>query len=84
MSLIKLLWRGELSLPMTYWAYGVGGVFLISFFMILTLTTVSSFGLLMGLLLFKALYMIFISVAIWRSADKYEGNRAGPFLPSLQ
>lgn len=81
MNLIKQLWRGELPLVLTYWAYGVGGNIAMKLFL-LTLA-VAMPVLALPVLLLSLIYSIFISVAIWRSANKYEGNRLWAILAKI-
>ena len=82
MSVLKRLWRGELSLPITFWLFGVGGLFLLSLPVIVLdqiypdsdemswlaarLYLISFF--------FAIIYFIFIFVANWRSAWKHRGQ----------
>jgi hypothetical protein len=71
-GLLAQLWRGQVALPVTYWFWGVG----VSLLMTIALALVSSESLLWSLivLLVTLGYFVFISVAIWRSADRYTGS----------
>ena len=76
-TLIKRLWAGEVSLPITYWGFGFAGGLLLSLLEealfssapATAQTALLAFGYL-ALLLF---YLIFVSVAIWRAANRYPG-----------
>ena len=78
-NLIIRLYRGDISLPITYWVFGIGTglIFkLCSFFIESNLTQIILIDY--GLIFIKAFYWIgiiislFMMVAIWRSANKYE------------
>lgn len=79
MELIRCLWRGDMPLVKTYWLFGV--VASIMFNITFTYigyqddTFTSGFGgfIVLGWLLFYFIYSVFICVAIWRSANKYQG-----------
>ena len=81
MNFIAKLWRGEVSLGITYWIFG--GVVL-SMFKLFTLVTQSmnedsaGFGIFAGLA-----YFVFISVAIWRSSLRYPGPKIWMILAQL-
>ena len=71
---IARLWRGEVSLPITYWVWGVAGN--IGWKFVIALALATDMGMLA--LLFALLYIVYlvlIFVAIWRSAGRYRGNR---------
>ena len=83
MMFLKMLWRGEIPLGRTYWVFGV------LFFSLLTLpgyfivpivsgsaNVEPSASIVFGRMayaIFVFAYTVFISVAIWRSAGRYEG-----------
>ncbi len=79
MDLIKELWRGNVPLSRTFWLFGFGVnlLFTIAFVYLnfqadlLTSKVGAIFYLL--LLLFSLIYGPFILIAIWRSANKYQG-----------
>ena len=78
MDLIRDLWHGEVPLVKTYWLFGVvAGIFFnIAFTYIEFQISALSTGILifvLGLYSLSIIYFIFISVAIWRSANKYKG-----------
>ncbi len=84
------LFRGDVSLPRTYWIYGgvVGAGFGIvqiaieANYVDLISTEGGSLGIL-AFYWFAVGYSLFIFVAIWRSAGKYEGNRSWAALARL-
>src|SRR5579872_5282029 len=81
MDILKKLWKGEISLLLTFWVFGVG-VSLIFRFMFYYINQnyiwfTIKFGnypiyLLAGVTL---IYSFFIWVAIWRSANKSKGSQ---------
>ena len=79
MDLIRDLWGGDVPLVKTYWLFGVvAGIFFnIAFAYIEYQSAVFSKGpghiFLLGLVVFVFTYSVFISFAIWRSANKYQG-----------
>jgi len=79
MGLIRDLWRGDVPLVKTYWLFGVvaGIFFKIAFAYIEYQGAVFSTALgtifVLGLIVFVFAYSIFISFAIWNSANKYQG-----------
>lgn len=81
MSLIGALWRGERGLGVTFWVFGAA----IYFAADLGLKVLGISGYLRSeaplevavvtlLLIVIAAYLVFISVAIWRSATNYTGH----------
>jgi hypothetical protein len=76
--LLRRLWRGEVSLVETYWVWGVAVNVLLTLVLMLTGTAVPVIALLA--LIFAASYLPFIAVAIWRSADRYQGPAIWPVL----
>ena len=66
-------WKGDLSLPMSYWGVGVGiGIifgFLVGAF---TISVGMSEDAMWGFLIPFQIYTV---VGIWRSADKYKGTK---------
>jgi len=82
MQLIKDLWRGDISLVKTYWLFGVAPS--VIFYLALTYVQhqgdilASGFGVLFVcgfVLFFFIIYSGFICIAIWRSANKYQGMK---------
>ncbi len=80
-SFVKRLWRGEVSLPITYWIFGsIGSVvltiasFSIAYLIAYNASSLGGFDIQFFnslWLLFVYFYEIFIFVAIWRSASNY-------------
>jgi hypothetical protein len=71
-NFVRRLWRGHVPLWKTYW---LGGVFF-SLLLMLTISMAEAAGMVIvaGFLALGALvYAVFISVAIWRSAGRYDG-----------
>lgn len=88
-SLAAKLWDGEVPLGLTYWVYGIFFPALISIpgFAVLAFleesSTLSQVDLMvMNISLSGALlcYSVFWTVAIWRSANKYQGRAIWPGL----
>lgn len=78
MEFIKSTWRGEKSLPFTYWIIGVVVSVVLNLFSILlepyTEDPNTSGGVLFFVVfygLFLLIYTLFAYVAIWRSASNY-------------
>lgn len=80
METIRELWRGEISLPRTYWLwgsviYGLVVVF-VGTLMIAALVAATGFPFLTSVWQsFIILGGMFMNVAIWRSAGNYQGPR---------
>ncbi|NQU62306.1 MAG: hypothetical protein HQ512_14335 [Rhodospirillales bacterium] len=83
MEFLGTLWRGDAGLKRTYWLYGALGSLI--FFVVpgSALTAMNLLGpkgsvwgyfLLTYLVGLTPAYAVFISISIWRSADKYDGN----------
>lgn len=69
---ISKLWRGDYSLPITYWVFGVIGNIGLG----IPMNLVSADGnplLFYSLLTLVFIYSIVVAVGIWRSATKYQG-----------
>ena len=79
LELIRYLWCGDIPLVKTYWLFGVvaGIMFNIAFTYIEYQGEIFTSGFadffVLGLILFYFIYSGFICVAIWRSANKYQG-----------
>lgn len=79
MDLIRDLWRGDVPLVKTYWLFGVlPGIFFNFAFAYIeyqssVFPTVLGLIFVLGLVVFVFTYSVFISLAIWRSANKYQG-----------
>ncbi|MGE4423706.1 MAG: hypothetical protein AB7D39_15535 [Pseudodesulfovibrio sp.] len=83
MSLIGRIWRGEEGLGLTFWGYGLGANILFSMIMLMTLQLRLPIWGFIGVLLFRLVYMVFISVGIWRSAGRYTGHQAWAYLAKV-
>lgn len=79
MSLLHRLWHGEVPLSQVFWNWAVFGAIAVN-----GATTILFFTLLLhGYTLvafvvgyaFSVPYNVFITVAVWRSAARYEGER---------
>ena len=68
------LWKGAVSLPVAYWAWGVVGNGAWNILIELASPTDNS-ALVLSLAALSMLYYVFIFVAVWRSAGRYRGNR---------
>jgi len=81
-DLFRRLWRGEVSLPVAYWGWGVlGNFFWSGAFVMFTMNGPNRFAVFLVLL--SLAYSVFICVAIWRSADRYMGRRIWATLARL-
>ena len=69
------LWRGEFSLPATYWLWGLFGnlVFWVAFE--LSKGATSNVAVLLLLILLGLAYYVICIVGIWRSSGRYTGNK---------
>ena len=84
MMFLKILWRGEIPLVRTYWVFGVLFLSLLTIPSYFTVPIVSGSANLepsastvfggMAYAIFVFAYTVFVSVAIWRSAGRYEGQ----------
>jgi hypothetical protein len=83
MSLIGRIWRGEEGLGLTFWGYGLGANILFTMLTFLILALHLADWFLLALLLFRLVYMVFISVGIWRSANRYTGHQAWAYLAKV-
>ena len=66
------LWRGEVPLAQTYWIWNVIENVLFSMFLYLALEIRPVVAFLLYAL--QVAYAVFISVALWRSANRYTGR----------
>jgi hypothetical protein len=78
-SKLKSLWEGDVPLPEAFWWYAVAYGVLVNFvtsglFLILIVEDVSPW-LLVPAYLLPVPYNIFVIVAVWRSAEQYQGSR---------
>lgn len=87
MDLIRDLWHGDIPLWKTYWLFGwLVGMFFYFAFVCIECDKSTLFSTCPGLIimlvfsLFVLAYTIFIWIAIWRSAHKYQGPRGWAIL----
>ena len=73
-GVIRRAWLGYVSLPITYWALGMGGGLLV---VIARAVVTTHAGAVWALPweLFGLAYYVFTSIAVWRSANRYRGRR---------
>lgn len=89
MELIKALWRGDVSLAKTFWLFGVGvnWLFGVGLYYLLMLDpqvlSTPVFVTVCVLVVSKMIYLPFICICIWRSANKYKGPQVGAILAKL-
>ena len=81
MATLQRIWRGEESLPRTYWLYGVvvNGL-IISLAGTLIVAQLASPPLMLLYILFTLASSVFILVAVWRSAGHYLGPKVWAIL----
>lgn len=73
--LLARVWRGQLSLPMTYWVWGVLGN-RVTFALVLAILSATTSAIVASTMLMAyASYFVFVAVAIWRSSARYAGPR---------
>jgi len=88
-GLVRDLWRGDVPLAKAYWLFGVvvGIGFAIAFAVIEYQSSGLSEGIgpafIIGLMLSYFVYVIFINIAIWRSASKYKGPKRWAILAKV-
>ena len=78
---LKKFFNGDLSLPYSYWAFGVlisFGVSFVSGFLSMMLT--ENLGL---AYLVIVIWQIFITIGIWRSSDKYKGPKFWAYITKI-
>jgi hypothetical protein len=68
------LWRGEYSLPVTYWVYGQLGNLVWAVFIVLVGRATRSAAIVSAFNLAQAGYYVIVIVGTWRSAARYLGN----------
>ena len=78
MNLIKNLWKGNVSLPMTYWVYGV--VFTnIYVFLLLLVMEHPVFGEMLSLIFISLILilaqLVHMTVSVWNSSTQYIINK---------
>jgi len=79
MQLIRDLWRGDVTLGKTFWLFGFGVNLLLTIIFLFFNNQPDILAILPGkifffsLLVFSIIYGPFVLIAIWRSANKYQG-----------
>ncbi len=79
MNIVQRLWRGEVPLGRAFWGFMIGGGLLLN--AATTLAALSQLGEGRSILPFLAIYAlplpfnIFMMIAVWRSAARYQGPR---------
>ena len=81
-SFIATLFSGDVPLPITYWVFGMlAGLFVTGLFIAIEANYAQLIALPFGGPLIRAVfllgltYAVFIWIAIWRSAGKFEGSK---------
>lgn len=79
MNYIRKLWRGDVSLVVTFWVWYIFLSLIVSVIhdvVVLWLSGYPAIVLVVVVLLdlMILLYLVFITVAVWRSATKYQGK----------
>ena len=70
--LLRRVWAGEVSLPVTFWLWGVVGRMVAAVALLFALRQPA---LMLLAVLLNLAYYILIVIAIWRSAGRYTGPR---------
>jgi hypothetical protein len=89
MDLIKDLWRGDVPLVKSYWLFGVVvGIFFRIIFAYIEYQAAIFYTALGAIFIFAFIifvfaYSIFISFAIWKSANKYQGQQRYAILAKI-
>jgi len=89
MGLIRDLWRGDVPLVKIYWLFGVvaGFFFRIAFgyieYQAAFFSTPLGGMFVLGLIIFVFAYFVFVSFAIWKSANNYKGLQRYAVLAKL-
>ncbi|WP_320170904.1 hypothetical protein [Maridesulfovibrio sp.] len=78
----ETLYNGELSLPVTYWVFGIVPSLIINALSKTIILNVS-YGAYLFFMLASATYTYFIGVGTWRSATKYNGPRFWAILAKI-
>jgi len=80
-NIIGRLWCGEVTLVKTYWLWGVLANIVLN--IVVGLSPLINETLVIIASAFTVVYAIFISVAIWRSATRYEGKVLWKYLAKV-
>ncbi len=80
-NILIRLWSGEVALIKTYWLWGVLVNIVLSF--VIGMAPLINQTLAIIISAFAVIYAIFISVAIWKSATRYEGKSLWKYLAKI-
>ena len=72
---VARLWRGEFSLPMSYWVWGVLGNRVSGLAVNLVASSTDSPGPTLAVGAVSIVYFVIVTVGIWRSSSRYPGRR---------
>jgi hypothetical protein len=79
MTAVGRLWRGELPLAQAFWAWAmIGGLLVNGATSVLFLTLIVGGQILAAFIAGYVLsvpYNVLVAVGVWRSAERYEGDR---------
>ncbi len=81
--MIGKLWRGEYSLVISYWLFGVLGSYVLVVILGVVVALTPSLGLAAAVWAGFLAYVVLTSVGIWRAAGKYTGPALWGFLARL-
>ncbi len=73
-NVVRTLWRGDVSLGRTFWLWGVLGGFISAAVAAIPLLIWVSLDYLLGIVI-VTVYQLFIAIAVWKSAGKYQGRK---------
>ena len=79
MEYIKWLWKGDVPLWQSFWVFGVAGSLSLYLGLFLLIPALS-LPLVFAYVAVIYTYLVFVLVAIWRSATKYTGNKVWAYL----
>lgn len=74
-NLLSRLWNGEISLPVTYWIWGVVGNRVTFAAVLVAGDSFASPLFMVGVVACYLAYFVVTAVAIWRSSARYRGPR---------
>ena len=89
MNFIKNFWNGNVPLVISYWVIGVivnvivsfAIGFIVTFLLIILGAPNTSINIVLHLCLIA--WVIFLTVGIWRSSDKYPGKKIWPIITKI-
>jgi len=79
MTLIKALWHGDISLAKTYWLFSTSIILLLAISMQYFIGSIYFYVFAILIII----YAPFIFIAIWRSANKYNGAKTWAILAKI-